>query len=116
MDFIKNIPNWDPVYQILLGLGTVITLWFGIFSWSFILLVASPIGFKIYLKLTCGKTTSTRRIDGKVVIVTGANIRLGFETAKELAKWGGKIIMACRNVDKAKIAVGRNVICKKKLI
>ena len=39
--------------------------------------------------------------NGKVVIVTGANAGLGFETAKALAKKGGHVIMACRNVDKA---------------
>jgi len=104
MDTITNIPNWDPVYQTMLGLATVITLWFGIYSWPFILFIAAPIAFKIYLKLTCGKTSSTRRLDGKVTIVTGANAGIGYENAKDFAKRGAKVIMACRNVEKAKKA------------
>lgn len=38
---------------------------------------------------------------GKVAIVTGANIGLGFETALALAKKDVQVIMACRNMDKA---------------
>jgi NAD(P)-dependent dehydrogenase (short-subunit alcohol dehydrogenase family) len=38
------------------------------------------------------------------VIVTGANAGLGFETTKDLARRGGKIIMASRNIQKAQQA------------
>lgn len=38
---------------------------------------------------------------GKTAIVTGANVGLGFETAKALAQKGMKVIMACRNPEKA---------------
>jgi NAD(P)-dependent dehydrogenase (short-subunit alcohol dehydrogenase family) len=41
---------------------------------------------------------------GKVAIVTGSNTGLGFETAKALAGKGMKVIMACRDPDKAKKA------------
>lgn len=41
------------------------------------------------------------RIDGKVVVVTGANTGIGKETALELAKRGGKIYLACRDTKKA---------------
>lgn len=40
----------------------------------------------------------------KVAIVTGANIGIGFETAKALAYKGIKVILACRNEQKAKVA------------
>ncbi len=41
---------------------------------------------------------------GQIVIVTGANSGLGFETARALAKKGAAVIMACRSTDKAEEA------------
>ncbi|MEM9951772.1 MAG: oxidoreductase [Chloroflexota bacterium] len=41
---------------------------------------------------------------GKVVIVTGANSGLGYETSKALAKKGAKVIMAVRTVNKGEQA------------
>jgi len=37
------------------------------------------------------------RIDGKVVIITGANTGIGKETAIDLARRGGKVYLACRD-------------------
>ncbi len=42
---------------------------------------------------------------GKVAIVTGANIGLGYETALALAKKDMKVILACRTITKAEHAV-----------
>ncbi|XP_035828274.1 retinol dehydrogenase 13 isoform X2 [Aplysia californica] len=51
-----------------------------------------------------GRYNGEERIAGKTVIVTGANTGIGKETARELARRGGRIIMACRDLDKCEIA------------
>lgn len=40
-------------------------------------------------------------ITGQVVIVTGSNTGIGRETALQLAKRKAKVILACRNLEKA---------------
>lgn len=44
---------------------------------------------------------------GKIVIVTGANTGLGFETAKALYEKGAHVIFACRDLEKAHSAVDK---------
>lgn len=44
---------------------------------------------------------------GKVVIVTGANTGIGWETSLELVRAGAHVIVACRNPNKAKTAIER---------
>lgn len=46
-----------------------------------------------------------RDLTGKVVIVTGANSGIGFETAKSFALHGAHVILACRNMTRASEAV-----------
>jgi NAD(P)-dependent dehydrogenase (short-subunit alcohol dehydrogenase family) len=41
-------------------------------------------------------------MNDKIVIVTGANRGIGKEAAKEIAKLGAKVYMACRSLDSAK--------------
>ncbi|NXD80700.1 RDH12 dehydrogenase, partial [Halcyon senegalensis] len=50
-----------------------------------------------------GQCKSTAKLEGKVVIITGANTGIGKETARELAR-RGKVIIACRDIAKAEAA------------
>lgn len=40
-------------------------------------------------------------MDGKTVIITGCTSGIGKETAKDIAKRGARLIMACRNTEAA---------------
>jgi retinol dehydrogenase-12 len=45
------------------------------------------------------------QVQGKTAIVTGANTGIGLVTARELAKKGWHVVLACRNQTKAKEAI-----------
>ncbi|CAG03376.1 unnamed protein product, partial [Tetraodon nigroviridis] len=47
-----------------------------------------------------------RDLSDKVVLITGGNSGIGFETARSLALHGAHVIMACRNLSRANKAVG----------
>nr|XP_054106073.1 retinol dehydrogenase 13 isoform X5 [Callithrix jacchus] len=51
-----------------------------------------------------GVCPSKATIPGKTVIVTGANTGIGKQTAFELAKRGGNVILACRDMEKCEAA------------
>lgn len=42
-----------------------------------------------------------QKLDGKKIVVTGANSGIGFEATKKFAMNGAEVIMACRDLDKA---------------
>ncbi|KAL1131361.1 hypothetical protein AAG570_010978 [Ranatra chinensis] len=54
---------------------------------------------------SCGKLVHNVRLDGKTAIVTGSNTGIGKVTVKELYKIGARVIMACRDTNKANITM-----------
>ncbi|MFT7467507.1 MAG: NAD(P)-dependent dehydrogenase (short-subunit alcohol dehydrogenase family) [Candidatus Pseudothioglobus sp.] len=66
---------------------------------------------KLHVKLNAS-TSASELIVGmdlshQVVIVTGANTGIGFETARALAAAGARVILACRSAEKAQAAVDK---------
>lgn len=58
----------------------------------------------LYVKLHKGKCHSKKTLEGKTILVTGANSGIGFETALNLAKRNGRVILACRNLERGEAA------------
>ncbi|GCC22551.1 hypothetical protein chiPu_0000939 [Chiloscyllium punctatum] len=65
---------------------------------------------------------SAKRLDGQTILITGANTGIGKETARDLARRGAVIIMACRDTEKGEAAAkeiteetGNSYIVVKKL-
>jgi NAD(P)-dependent dehydrogenase (short-subunit alcohol dehydrogenase family) len=46
-------------------------------------------------------TTDMPDLSGKVIVLTGANSGIGFEAAKAFAHKGAKVVLACRDLEKA---------------
>ena len=51
------------------------------------------------------KKSNSNSIKEKIVVVTGSNSGIGYETAMKLAKEGNKVILACRNPESGENAV-----------
>ncbi|OXA46260.1 retinol dehydrogenase 12 [Folsomia candida] len=64
-------------------------------------------GIKFKIKKARGKLDVTNEVDisGKLVVVTGASDGIGKVTAEQLAVRGAKVVMACRNLQKAQKVV-----------
>ncbi|XP_061562006.1 retinol dehydrogenase 13-like isoform X1 [Phycodurus eques] len=68
--------------------------------------LGTVVGCAVLLKnhVTGGRCPSKAKLNGKTVIITGANTGIGKETARELALRGGRIIMGCRDMEKCEAA------------
>ena len=61
---------------------------------------------RLYRKwIAGGVCTSQAKLNGKTVIITGANSGIGLETAVDIAKRNARVILACRSVARGEAAV-----------
>ena len=76
--------------------------------WLFGGLAAGAVGlgcvFLIRKWAAGGVCRSQAKLDGKTVIITGANTGIGLETAVDLAKRNARVILACRSVERGETA------------
>ncbi|XP_029467944.1 dehydrogenase/reductase SDR family member 13 [Rhinatrema bivittatum] len=74
------------------------------------LLLGAAIGLAVYILIYFNfikgpKCKSERSLKGKTVVITGANTGIGKMTALDLAQRGARVILACRNKERAETAV-----------
>ena len=65
----------------------------------------SAVNLASRLGLTQRRLPPPTRLDGQTIIVTGGNKNIGRETSIDLAGRGARVIIACRDVDAAKVVV-----------
>merc|ERR1719492_8795 len=73
----------------------------GIFVTILILAVIAGLLYLLKWWMQGPKVTSKAKLDGKTVVITGSNTGIGRTTALDMSRRGAKVVMLCRDMDKA---------------
>lgn len=95
----------EEVYNLSVLLGFVFLWHYLVAGWAVGCLlthVAVVVGSRRFL--AGGLCSSTKRLTGQTVVITGANVGIGKETARDMLRRGAHVIFACRDVAKAEAA------------
>jgi hypothetical protein len=68
-------------------------------------IVAAAVANKISIRGPTPFQPTAKSLESKVIVITGGNTGLGFESAKRLAKAGATVIITSRSLDKGKKAI-----------
>lgn len=68
-------------------------------------ILAAAVANKIAIRGPAPYQPPAHSLESKVIVITGGNTGLGFESAKRLAKAGATVVITSRSLDKGKRAV-----------
>lgn len=71
----------------------------------FILFISLVVFIRLYLEPTNAVCKCKTKLHGKLALVTGGNSGIGLETARDLARRGARVIIACRDEKKSEEAI-----------
>merc|ERR1712045_789739 len=95
LDYLDDNVDEDP------GLSAGEQAAAGIFGTLGIVLVIAGLLYLLKRWVQGPQVTSQAKLDGKTVVITGSNTGIGRTTALDMSRRGAKVVMLCRDMEKA---------------